>query len=299
MQSKKTIPYIFGFIGLVATAFMVVLLNQWTGWEVQSLSILFIIPIGAILLGMGGAGGFFFGRKLTNTKMSKIDYIIAIIFGLSTFLLINYISYRNTYITVGLNDEIDIQYQFTQPKEYISISKLIKFGEYINMVTSSSSHQLRYKGFMKIGDEFEVGKTPTTILFYVKILGASLGGLATALFLVGSEYCEKCKKYYKYKVLKTFDLENFDEYAKDINKNIENGILLKEAIDAFKNDIPENKQYGQIELTYCPDCYNGYLLFKFFIKNPQGEPKEIIEMRQTILLGSKVTMEISKTNIKK
>lgn len=62
------LPYIFGLIGSVSTI-IVVLLNQWTGWEIHSLSIWFIIPVGGILLGMGGAGGFFLGRKLTNTKM--------------------------------------------------------------------------------------------------------------------------------------------------------------------------------------------------------------------------------------
>lgn len=288
------IPYIFGLIGSIATAIVVVLFNQWTGWEIHSLSILFIIPIGGILLGAGGAGGFFLGRKLTNTKMLKIDYIIAIALGLLTFFGVNYIAYSNTYISVDSNDEIKILNQFSQPTDYTSISQFITFGDYMNMINSSSTHQFRYKGAVKVGDEFEVGETTTTILFYIQLLGVLLGSLAMALFLAGSKYCDKCKKYYKNKVLKSFDLEKFDEYVELINKNIKNGISLKKSINEFKGYDSKDKKYGQIELLYCPSCHDSYLLIKFFAIASNGESKEITDLQQTISLEQGVSIELSK-----
>lgn len=288
------IPYIFGLIGSIATAIVVVLFNQWTGWEIHSLSILFIIPIGGILLGMGGAGGFFLGRKLTNTKMLKIDYIIAIALGLLTFFGVNYIAYINTYISVDSNDEIKILNQFSQPTDYTSISQFISFGDYMNMINSSSTHQFRYKGAVKVGDEFEVGETTTTILFYIQLLGVILGSLAMALFLADSKYCDKCKKYYKNKVLKSFDLEKFDEYVEIINKNIKNGISLKKAINELKGYNSKDKKYGQIELLYCPSCHDSYLLIKFFAIDSNNESKEITDLQQTISLEQGVSIELSK-----
>lgn len=288
------IPYIFGLIGSIATAIVVVLFNQWTGWEIHSLSILFIIPIGGILLGMGGAGGFFLGRRLTNTKMLKIDYIIAIALGLLTFFGVNYIAYINTYISVDSNDEIKILNQFSQPTDYTSISQFISFGDYMNMINSSSTHQFRYKGAVKVGDEFEVGETTTTILFYIQLLGVILGSLAMALFLADSKYCDKCKKYYKNKVLKSFDLEKFDEYVEIINKNIKNGISLKKAINELKGYNSKDKKYGQIELLYCPSCHDSYLLIKFFAIDSNNESKEITDLQQTISLEQGVSIELSK-----
>ncbi|NQU77458.1 hypothetical protein HQ544_02055, partial [Candidatus Falkowbacteria bacterium] len=69
------IPYILGLISSIVTAVIFVLLNRLTGWEIHSLSILFVLPLGGLLLGLGGAAGFFLGRKFTNNKIVKADYI--------------------------------------------------------------------------------------------------------------------------------------------------------------------------------------------------------------------------------
>lgn len=288
------IPYIFGLIGSIAVAIVIVLFNQWVGWEIHSLSILFIIPVGGILLGAGGAAGFFLGIKLTNTKILKIDYIIAIALGLLTFFGVNYIAYTNTYISVDLNDKIKILNQFSQPTGYTSISQFISFGDYMNMINSSSTHQFRYRAAVKVGDEFEVGETTTTILFYIQLLGVILGSLAIALFLADSKYCDKCKKYYKNKVLKNFDLEKFHEYVEIINRNIKDGVALKKAINELKGYNGKDKKYGQIELLYCPTCHDSYLLIKFFSIDSNSGFKEIKDLQQSISLEQGVSIELSK-----
>lgn len=176
----KLIQYISGLIGAIVTAVIVVFINQLTGWEIHSLNILFIIPIGGIILGIVGASGFFFGKKFANAKTSKLDYVIAIFLGLLTFFSVNYISYTNTYISRDSGSEASILYQFSQPTDYVSLSTYMSFGEYMNEKTSSSANQLA-------GVEFETGETATTILFYVQILGVLFGSLMLALAIVNSK----------------------------------------------------------------------------------------------------------------
>ena len=210
-------PYVLGLIGSIATAVVIAFLNQLTGREMHSLIFLFIIPFGGILLGMGGAGGFFFGRKLTNTKVRKIDYITAIILGLFTFFSVNYISYSTTYLFVDDSNEVEITYYFSKPEEvYTSVDQLMTFGDYINMTNSGSTYKI--SGRTKNRGGFEIGKTATTILFYVQIISVLLGALMAKLLLTDSRYCDRFKNYYKDRVLKKFGLEKFDKHIKILTK---------------------------------------------------------------------------------
>lgn len=287
------IPYLLGIVGSALTTIFIVLFNQWTGFEIHSLSIFFIIPVGGFLLGAGGSGGFFLGRKLTNTKTLKRDFIVAIILGFLTFFCVNFVSYVNTYISIDSKDEIEILYQFTQPEEYVSISQLMSFKDYMNMINSSSTHQFRYRA-AKVGDGIEAGKMATTFLFYVQLLGVLIGSLAMTLGLATEEYCDRCKKYYKNKILKNFDIENIDEDFDNINKNIKNGISLKKVIQEIKNTEGKVKKYGQMELSYCPVCHDGYLLIKFYILDSSGDFNEISNSQQILKLNQGVVMELAR-----
>lgn len=205
-----------------------------------------------------------------------------------TFFSINYISYTNTYVNVGSDDEIKILYQFSQPTDYVSLSQLMSFGDYMSMINSSSTHQF------KSGGEFEVGGTATTILFYIQILGVLVGSLGMALILASSKYCDQCKKYYKNKILKSFDLEKLDTYVENINNTIKNGLSLKKSIEEMQDRDRKLSKYGQIEVSYCPDCHHGYLLINFFAVNSSGESEEIEELRQVLALDQGVVIELAK-----
>jgi hypothetical protein len=121
-----------------------------------------------------------------------------------------------------------------------------------------------------------------------------LGSLAMALFLAGSKYCDRCKKYYKNKILKSFNVEKFDAYVENINKNIKNGLSLKKSIEEIEDRDNKVNKYGQIEILFCPDCHDGYLLIKFFAVDSRGESNEISELQQTLTLDQVVTIELAR-----
>ncbi|NQU78052.1 hypothetical protein HQ544_05130, partial [Candidatus Falkowbacteria bacterium] len=216
------------------------------------------------------------------------------ILGLLTFFSINYISYRTTHITLDEFEEVQVVYSFSKPKDHVSISELTSFTEYMNMINSSSKHQFRYRGAVKLGDEFEVGKAVTTIMFYVQILGALVGSLALALIFADSKYCDKCKKYYKNKTLKSISLEGFENTVKEINENLKDGNKIKSTIENAKEKEGKKSKYIDIALSYCPNCYDGSLIFKFFAVNSKGEPSEVSDMRKEVSINQGVIMELVK-----
>ncbi len=210
--------------------------------------------------------------------MLKIDYVISVFLGLFTFFSINYISYINTYISID-DKGTKILNQYTKPDNYVSISELITFEEYVDMINSSSSHQFRIKG-IKIGGEVEAGETTTTIFFYVEILGVLIGSLGMSFFLIG----DKCKKYYINKEIKSFYLEKYETYVDNINKTKEDGVLLKNTISEIENRVSKTKKYGKIVILYCPICFDGYLQIKFFALDTEGEFNEVPDTQQTLQL---------------
>lgn len=285
--------YIFGLISSVLTAIIVVLLNQRIDWEIHSLSILFIIPVGGILLGASGASGYILSKKLSNSKMNIKDYFGVIFLGLLTFFNVNYISYSTSYVGFDANHEMKIISQFSQPKNHISISSILSFVDYMDFVNSSSTLFL-VESSMQNEKGFEVGETTTTVLFYIQIIGVLLGSLGISLYLGNIKYCDKCKRYYKDKILKKFDVEKYDVYARNINKSMNDGVSLKKVINEINEKDNKEKKYGQIELLYCPGCFEANLLIKFFVINSKGEFDEILNMEQIILLEQVVAKELSK-----
>lgn len=282
------IPYALGVLGAALVSILVVLFNQWAGFEIHSLSFWFIIPAGGLLLGIGGAGGFFIGKRYTHSKFAKIDYLIAIILGLSTFLSVNYISYQNTYLSIDETtpeDEI-VKSQFSQPENYISMSEIVTFFDYLNLINSSSTQQ------MSRGVELELGETSTTILFYIQFLGVILGSIVLVLLFSDLKYCDNCKRYYSNKVLKSFNVEDFDKIAENLNKNLKDGSKIKNLIAEIKEKDTKADKFGNIEIDFCPKCHSGSIIIKFFTVGKKGDTDEVTDMRQEIMLNQTVIKDI-------
>ena len=95
-------------------------------------------------------------------------------------------------------------------------------------------------------------------------------------------------------MLKCFNVEEFDTYAENINKNIKNGISLKKNIEAIEDRDSKSKKYGQLEVQYCPNCHDGHLFIKFFTVDSRGESNEISELQQSLMLNQGVIRELAK-----
>ncbi|MCU0328697.1 MAG: hypothetical protein MUE53_06870 [Chitinophagales bacterium] len=282
----KIIPYCLGLLSASITAFIVYSFNQWSEFQFHTLSILFVFPVGALIIGFFGASGLFLGKKWTNSKMYQQDYFIAVLLGFIAYFGIYYLSYSFTYFSNDL-DEVRFITQFERPQNYISISETIPFWDYLVLINNSSSSQLMLKG-VKLGDPIEFGGIFSKIIFLIQFIGVVIGALAIMLFLSSQKYCETCEKYYLEKVLKRFKPINLEDIVNRMNQNLGDGISLNQEINQLSPINKEDKTYGQLDLEYCPKCHKANFVFKFFEKNAKGVPNEINDFRNTIEIKAQV-----------
>lgn len=283
------IPYILGVAGVAVISFLVVLINSWIGFELQSFTLLFVIPIAAIFIGAGSSFGLFGGRIITNTKVRGSDYLIAMILGFLTFTSINYLSYKTTYLQKNQDDSIAVIFQMSEPENAVPVSELVGFWEYLKITSEGSTQQLTFKGAIKVGESFEVGKTATRAMLIVQLLGFVLAAPVMGLILLSEQkYCDKCKRYFEHKKYNEFEIDAYDSIADGINSNLSNGHGLRKVLETIAVRDTKANKYGSIHLLYCPVCGNGYLQIKFFVADSDNQAKEVDDARQEIAINSSV-----------
>jgi len=212
------------------------------------------------------------------------------VLGLLTFLCVNYLTYINTYVSVDASDTVRVLNQFTQPEGYTSISDLINFIDYMIIINSASVFQL---GFT----EHEVGKTVTNIYFYIQILGVVVGSSLAAMLLGKAPYCNTCKKYYKRKTLKHFDvgnLEVLEVIVKKIENKIEDGPSLKRYVEDIKERDNKEDKYGELEILYCTSCYDGSLIIRYVEVDSKRGSGGTDELMKTFALNQDVVKELAR-----
>lgn len=283
-----------GLIGVLVSAYTVTAINQWVGLQIHSMGLLFVIPVGGVILGILGSGGFVLGKLITQSKASGIDFLYSGVLGLLTFVGVNYLSYTNIYVAPSLEGKIQIEQQFAARPGFVSLDELMSFGDYLVMVQSSSKLQIRTKGGTTKEDAFEVGAVGTTAMFYLQFLGALFGGLGALLLLADRKYCNQCKRYQRVQKLRSIDLEHWDRFAVVLQDNYHDGSSLKTAIQMFDAPKIKSDQFFQVVFEYCPEFHAPQLLILFFARNSAGEYKEVKEMCKTLPLSPECAQALSR-----
>lgn len=271
---------IFAFLSFVGTIVVVVLFNHITGWELNSFSLWFIIPVGGLLVGAAAASGLFYGYLKDNKPVGAREYIIGILIGLTAFYGINYVSYLTTY--VDQNNEINYSFKGDPISSYEIDGEPITFGKYLDI--SKTSQQSIY--FHGSTTDINTGKTGTSLINILQVLASGLAGLGIGLIIVGNRrYCENCKKYTIEKVLSKFDVEHYEEVMKSLVESSNDPTTLKRIITETKLTEEKVNTYAQTEIDYCPDCYDSRLVVKVFQMNSKKEFEELTKFKQVIQIS--------------
>lgn len=277
---------------LIATIVAVVLFNHLTGYEVQSFSFFFIIPLGALLVGAGASCGLFLGLLKDNKPVIKEHYIIGALIGLVAFFGIYYVSYKTTYLTA--DNEINYSFNGDPISNYELDGEPITFSKFISL--SQSGKQQFYFHGRPVGTEVDTGKGFGSFMWYLEILAAILAGAGVGLTIVGGKsYCDKCKKYMQEKTLLKFSIDKFDEVANQINTSLNNVEKLKQIFSTYELKKDEKvKAFAQADLVYCPDCYDSRLLVKIFQLGSNSNFEEVNQHRQTLKITEEVAHGLTK-----
>jgi len=275
---------LFTAISFVGTIIAVVLVNNITGYELQSFHLWFIIPIGALFVGAGAVSGIYYGHLKSNKPIGKKEYLIGTVLGLLALFGIFYASYLTTYVTP--DKEINFWFKGDHISTYEIGGEQVTFSKWLKLTEGSGKQQIFFRG-VPMGQGIETGETVGSLYFYLNFLGAAVGSFFTLLILGSKRFCKKCKKYIKEKELFKFGVEEHDEIAAKLNASINDSKGLFSLIGR-KFEIGKANAYLQVDLEYCPTCFDSDLVVKVMRKDSRGNFEEVQKLRQTLKLDSKI-----------
>ena len=297
---NRYIPLILGILSTAAIVLLTVLLVVWRGIYVHTMSFFFILPVGAILVGMGCGVGLFVGLLYWGKRPNLIHYVGSTILSIIGFVGIYYALYSTSYVTADLKINHTFEGKHISSYSYSDEEGPITFKVLLlNEIRSRKSSffiGMRRRGGGRIPipiGSAELGSTVNWINFGLEGLGFLIGGLLIGPLILGDRrYCESCEHYMKDRSLLSLHLEENQKVVRSINESLSSGTRLREILKPQDLMPPTFEEaHFRIDVSHCPSCYEGFLLVRFMRKTSDGF-EESIEDRQTIPLKSNVIREL-------
>jgi hypothetical protein len=173
-QNRKINAFIL-LSGILTSAACLVLVYfaSKAGFEIMGLYVAFLIPMGALLVGIASGSGYAIASKLFNVKIQKAYFIAFFIVALITYVGALYA----TYLSVVGSEEIS--------------SNEITFLRYFTILAENTTYSINHGK-----DALELGKFGYLFQF-LEAVGFSLGALLPAYILSKSFFCSICQLYMK------------------------------------------------------------------------------------------------------
>jgi len=234
---KHVILLIAMAITCILAAVANVIVTRMIGLNIFTFKLWFIIPAGAIGVGMAGASGAVLAARYFNIQPTIVDAVLMVAVAAATMILIYYLDYATFVLDNGRR-----------------ATDLVDFATYLDLILT--------KAHMRVGraghDTGEVGQMGY-YLAGIEFFGFLIGGAVTFFLIKGLWRCADCGSYLrKLKVRKTKEL-TFDEASKVIEL-FKAGDL--EMIQELMVWAPPQRNLGRAEqkalISYnlfgCPKC---------------------------------------------
>jgi len=165
-----------GALTSLLTTLVLVVVDQRLDFSFYTLTIWFVVPVGAICSGFAAASGYYAGSRLFNHRPTPLLLWNMISFAVGTFFLIHYFEFY--FLTVHGK----------------LVRDFISFADYLSVVFSHTSLEFRWRGGVKVGEPFELGSLGY-LYAALQVLGFCVGGIFVYFHLKSQPYCEDCGKY--------------------------------------------------------------------------------------------------------
>jgi hypothetical protein len=212
-------------------------------FSLYGLTLLFVIPIGAILAGFAAASGCYLAARLLNYRPTRLVLFGVLAMSAMTFFLVNYLDYY--FMTV------DGQ----------SVRTLVSFTDFLNVSLSHMSvclHTCVNGG---------VGLGPLGYLAAgLQILGFFLGGASVYGHLQSQKYCDACERYFSHKETEKRYFPYWTEATEAHNEVL--GLLRDGqfhaalARHAAVGEATKDKTFdvfSELQLRYCETCLRHHI----------------------------------------
>lgn len=287
---------ILGLIGLIITVVFVVALHSLTSFNLNSFSLFFIVPVGAIATGSLACLGYYYGILKSNIKVTKAIRYIAIIIACVCFVAIQYGYYYTAYI-----DENYIL-NYKMQGEHVSNFFLADSDEPLNFVSFTvymvNSSVISFSRRATQLAVLEGNKILNWVFYAIDFLGMLAGAFfARQLVLGEKKYCDNCKRYMKHKNLLKFpahDNERLTRFRSISNADSQEIVAL---IEDDGNTFDED--YFEVKLHYCDVCNSGILELQYMELGSKNKVKHIEEKSVEVAISSNIVREMKQHTITK
>jgi hypothetical protein len=234
----------------------------------------YVIPAGAILVGLVAGSGYGIASWVTGCKISRGLLVSVIVLQVAVYFLAQYVEF--TMIRAAFPDDVKIS-----------------FWQYFDIITRAFCWQENGQP----GEPFGAWGYGMRAL---EIAGFAVGGIIAPAILFAVPYCDKCQVYMRSKELgllpagvvpkkiKKKDTEAQQAYEQEIGEALERGrdlvgqmteMVNSGNADAFAGvlgeHVPNKKQIGTmtsrivVKLHYCRRCGSGNVIFQ--LTSGQGQ----------------------------
>jgi hypothetical protein len=233
--------HIFLLIAMAITCILAavanVIVTRMVGINIFTFKLWFVIPAGAIGVGMLGASGAILAARYFQIQPTITDAILMVVVAAATMLLIYYLDYATLVLDDGRK-----------------ASDLVDFASYVDLGLTKT-HMRVGRGGIDTGEVGQMGYA----LAGVEFVGFLIGGAATFFFIKGLPRCADCGSYLrKLKTKKTKEL-TFDEANKIIELFRTGDLSTVQGVMAWAPPERTLDRKGQkaliaFNLLGCPKC---------------------------------------------
>jgi hypothetical protein len=225
-------------ITCVLAAVANVIITRMIGLNLFTFKLWFIIPAGAICVGMLGASGAILAARYFNIWPTIVDAILMVLVAAATMVFIYYLDYATFILDDGRR-----------------ITDLIDFRSYVDLVLTKAHVRLGRGAGVDSGEVGQMGYPLAAIEF----VGFLIGGAATFFLIKGLWRCSECGRYLrKLKTKQTKEL-TFDEATKVLEffkagdlETVQGAMAWAPPMRTF--DRKEQKALISFNLLSCPNC---------------------------------------------
>ena len=235
---KHILLLIAMIITCVLAAVANVIVSRMVGINMFTFKLWFVIPAGAICLGMLGASGAILGARYVQVQPTIIDAVLMVFVAAATMLLVYYLDYATLVLDDGRK-----------------VSDLIDFDKYVDLILTKSHMRVGRGAGVQTGEVGDMGYAIAAIEF----VGFLVGGAATFLLIKDLPRCGDCGSYLrKLKTKKTKEV-TFDEAGKLIDCfNRGDLSMVQQVIVWSPEDRTLDRNIQRVIITYnllgCPKC---------------------------------------------
>ena len=262
---------LFGlFTAVIATALVVVVITT-TRILPTAFFFAFILPAGAIIVGLGAGAGIPIGLRLLHARPTLISKVAGAALGLLCFALVYYVLYQRTYV----DEEYEINYRGdgAHISEFIDLEtgEAITFGSFMQLEVEGRRSSFIGSGRRSaLYEESGLGAALNWIRFALEGVGLAVGGLVVASFLGEEAYCDRCRRYMKSRELASIPTAAFPALWERLGPSIGSAADLSTVATGVPKPA-EGEPYVRLDLAWCEQCKDVNLLARSFTeKSPVG-----------------------------